>query len=144
MRANRRRAQVFKRMRKIMLMAMRTASGAKLDLGKLTEEERATLLVPPSDHGHVAVKEAVLPFNRFPEVDTALGPEMRSTGEVMGIDNPAYTDVLAKSLAVMDASAVAMCRDNNLPIVVFNLTTRGNIMRMSMGEPVGTRIGIAL
>jgi carbamoyl-phosphate synthase large subunit len=35
--------------------------------------------------GHVAVKEAVLPFNRFPEVDPALGPEMRSTGEVMGI-----------------------------------------------------------
>ena len=34
----------------------------------------------------MAVKEAVLPFNRFPEVDTALGPEMRSTGEVMGID----------------------------------------------------------
>lgn len=36
--------------------------------------------------GHIAVKEAVLPFNRFPEVDPALGPEMRSTGEVMGID----------------------------------------------------------
>ncbi|MBU3718242.1 MAG: carbamoyl-phosphate synthase large subunit, partial [Actinobacteria bacterium] len=36
--------------------------------------------------GAVAVKEAVLPFNRFPEVDTALGPEMRSTGEVMGYD----------------------------------------------------------
>src|SRR3954467_5589167 len=36
---------------------------------------------------HVAVKEAVLPFNRFPEVDPALGPEMRSTGEVMGIDS---------------------------------------------------------
>ncbi len=34
----------------------------------------------------MSVKEAVLPFNRFPEVDTALGPEMRSTGEVMGID----------------------------------------------------------
>ena len=44
------------------------------------------LLVPPVNAGHVAVKEAVLPFNRFPEVDTALGPEMRSTGEVMGID----------------------------------------------------------
>ncbi|NNE12591.1 MAG: ATP-grasp domain-containing protein, partial [Ilumatobacter sp.] len=37
--------------------------------------------------GHVAVKEAVLPFSRFPEVDPALGPEMRSTGEVMGIDS---------------------------------------------------------
>jgi carbamoyl-phosphate synthase large subunit len=44
------------------------------------------LLRPPSQHGHVAIKEAVLPFSRFPEVDTALGPEMRSTGEVMGID----------------------------------------------------------
>ncbi|MFM7745365.1 MAG: carbamoyl-phosphate synthase large subunit [Actinomycetota bacterium] len=43
------------------------------------------LLVAPVT-GHVSVKEAVLPFNRFPDVDTALGPEMRSTGEVMGID----------------------------------------------------------
>jgi carbamoyl-phosphate synthase large subunit len=42
------------------------------------------LLVSPVG-GHVAVKEAVMPFNRFPEVDPALGPEMRSTGEVMGI-----------------------------------------------------------
>ncbi|MBM3828765.1 MAG: carbamoyl-phosphate synthase large subunit [Actinobacteria bacterium] len=44
---------------------------------------RSVLLDSPST---VAVKEAVLPFSRFPEVDTALGPEMRSTGEVMGID----------------------------------------------------------
>jgi carbamoyl-phosphate synthase large subunit len=42
--------------------------------------------VRPPATGHVSVKEAVLPFNRFPEVDTTLGPEMRSTGEVMGID----------------------------------------------------------
>ena len=51
-----------------------------------------------------------------------------------------YSDVLAKNLRVMDASAVAMCRDNKLPIVVFNLNVRGNIMRMSMGEPIGTLI----
>ncbi|MGI8759286.1 MAG: carbamoyl-phosphate synthase large subunit [Acidimicrobiales bacterium] len=44
------------------------------------------LLRPPAAGRHVAVKEAVLPFNRFPEVDSLLGPEMRSTGEVMGID----------------------------------------------------------
>ncbi|HUR17435.1 MAG TPA: carbamoyl-phosphate synthase large subunit [Acidimicrobiales bacterium] len=44
------------------------------------------LLCEPSDGGHVSVKEAVLPFGRFPDVDTMLGPEMRSTGEVMGID----------------------------------------------------------
>jgi carbamoyl-phosphate synthase large subunit len=44
------------------------------------------LLLDPVSNGHVCVKEAVLPFSRFPDVDTALGPEMRSTGEVMGID----------------------------------------------------------
>jgi len=44
------------------------------------------LLRPPALGGHVSVKEAVLPFNRFPDVDSVLGPEMRSTGEVMGID----------------------------------------------------------
>ena len=51
-----------------------------------------------------------------------------------------YLDVLAKALRVMDASAVAMCRDNQLPIMVFNLNTFGNIMRMAMGESIGTII----
>ncbi|PYT21506.1 MAG: UMP kinase [Acidobacteria bacterium] len=51
-----------------------------------------------------------------------------------------YLEVLSKSLAVMDASSIAMCRDNSLPVVVFNLNVSGNIMRMSMGEPVGTVI----
>lgn len=51
-----------------------------------------------------------------------------------------YTEVLAKSLAVMDASAVAMCRDNGLQIMVFNMSVAGNIMRMAMGEPIGTII----
>jgi uridylate kinase len=51
-----------------------------------------------------------------------------------------YLEVLSKALGVMDASSIAMCRDNQLPIVVFNLNTAGNIMRMSMGEPVGTLI----
>ncbi len=51
-----------------------------------------------------------------------------------------YLEVLSKGLGVMDATAIAMCRDNQLPIIVFNLNTTGNIMRMSMGEPVGTVI----
>ncbi|RED12135.1 carbamoyl-phosphate synthase large subunit [Pontivivens insulae] len=46
--------------------------------------ERPTL--KPAETDHIAVKEAVLPFARFPGVDTLLGPEMRSTGEVMGLD----------------------------------------------------------
>ncbi len=51
-----------------------------------------------------------------------------------------YLEVLSKGLAVMDATSIAMCRDNKLPILVFNLNRTGNIMRMSMGEPVGTVI----
>ena len=51
-----------------------------------------------------------------------------------------YSDVLARNLRVLDASAVAMCRDNHMPIVVFNLNVRGNIMRMAMGEAIGTLI----
>ncbi len=46
----------------------------------------AGVLAEPVRSGHVAVKEAVLPFGRFPSVDNVLGPEMRSTGEAMGID----------------------------------------------------------
>jgi len=62
-------------------VAARVMAGASLE--SLRDEG---VLRPPSVGGHVAVKEAVLPFNRFPDVDTLLGPEMRSTGEVMGID----------------------------------------------------------
>ena len=51
-----------------------------------------------------------------------------------------YTEVLSKSLGVMDSTSIAMCRDNKLPILVFNLSKAGNIMQMAMGEPVGTVI----
>jgi uridylate kinase len=51
-----------------------------------------------------------------------------------------YTEVLSKSLGVMDATSIAMCRDNKLPIKVFNLNKPGNIMQMAMGEPIGTVI----
>src|SRR6266481_9795977 len=51
-----------------------------------------------------------------------------------------YLEVLSQALGVMDATSIAMCRDNKLPIIVFNLNTTGNIMRMSMGETIGTVI----
>ena len=62
-------------------VAARVMAGSSL--ASLREEG---LLTPPVVGGHVSVKEAVLPFTRFPDADTLLGPEMRSTGEVMGID----------------------------------------------------------
>jgi len=55
----------------------------KVMLGQTLEELGLTTEIVPT---HVSVKEAVLPFDRFPGVDTLLGPEMKSTGEVMGID----------------------------------------------------------
>lgn len=73
-------------------------------------------------------------------VDGVYDKDPRKHPDAVKYDEVSYNEVLAKNLAVMDASAVAMCRDNRLPIVVFNLTTRGNIMRMSMGETVGTLI----
>src|ERR1700722_15470040 len=51
-----------------------------------------------------------------------------------------YLQVLSQGLAVMDATSIAMCQSNNLPIMVFNLNIKGNIMRVSMGETVGTVI----
>jgi len=52
-----------------------------------------------------------------------------------------YTDVLTKNLKVMDASAISLCRDNGLPLCVFNLQKAGNIKRVICGEPVGTMVG---
>ena len=72
---------------------------ARLMVGATLEALRVEgLLRPPAVGDHVAIKEAVMPFNRFPEVDTLLGPEMRSTGEVMGIDRT-FGMAFAKSQA---------------------------------------------
>ena len=51
-----------------------------------------------------------------------------------------YREVLEKQLRVMDASAISLCMDNDLPIVVFNMRTAGNIVRVVSGETVGTRV----
>jgi len=51
-----------------------------------------------------------------------------------------YIDVLKKGLKVMDATAISLCMDNKLPIVVFNLNKQGNIKRVVLGEKIGTRV----
>ena len=52
--------------------------------------------------------------------------------------NLKFIDVLKKNLKVMDATAISMCMDNNLPIVVFDLTKPGNIKKAVLGEKIGT------
>ena len=59
---------------------------------------------PDAPAGHVAVKEAVLPFDRFPGADAVLGPEMRSTGEVMGVARD-FATAFAKAQAAAGRGA---------------------------------------
>jgi uridylate kinase len=55
-------------------------------------------------------------------------------------DRLSYYEVLERNLKVMDSTAIAMCKDNNLPILVFNLHQTGNIRRAVMGETIGTLV----
>jgi uridylate kinase len=57
-------------------------------------------------------------------------------------DTISYLKVLEQGLRVMDATAISLCMDNNLPIVVFNLRTAGNLKRAVMGEPVGSLVTV--
>jgi uridylate kinase len=57
------------------------------------------------------------------------------------LDYVEYIEVLNKGLKVMDSTAISLCMDNKLPIVVFNLTVDGNLRRVIMGERVGTKVG---
>ncbi len=52
-----------------------------------------------------------------------------------------YAHVLTQDLKVMDGTAIALCKDNNIPIIVFDLSVHGNIHRAVMGEPIGTIVG---
>jgi uridylate kinase len=55
-------------------------------------------------------------------------------------DSISYLEVLERGLKVMDATAISLCMDNKLPIIVFNLRQGGNLRRVIMGEPVGTTV----
>jgi uridylate kinase len=55
-------------------------------------------------------------------------------------DNISYLEILSRGLKVMDATAISLCRDNNLPIVIFNLNQYGNIRRVVLGEKVGSLV----
>ena len=54
-----------------------------------------------------------------------------------------YLDVLKKGLSVMDSTAISLCMDNKMPIVVFNMNVPGNLKRVVLGEPVGSTVGAA-
>jgi uridylate kinase len=70
------------------------------------------------------------------DADPAKVPDAKMFAEIT------YLDVLSKGLAVMDTTAISMCMDNSLPIVVFNLNVPGNLKRVVLGEKVGSLVGM--
>jgi carbamoyl-phosphate synthase large subunit len=94
-------------------IASRIMAGESLASFNLTEKKL----------NHIAVKEAVFPFNRFPGVDTVLGPEMKSTGEVMGLDTD-YSTAFAKSQlgagskVPREGTAFISVRDDDKPLIL--------------------------
>jgi uridylate kinase len=75
------------------------------------------------------------------KVDGVYDKDPVNNGDAEIFERIDYTEVLSRNLRVMDSTAISMCRDNNLPIVVFNLEQRGNIRRVICGEPIGTKVG---
>ena len=73
-------------------------------------------------------------------VDGVYNADPRKDANATKFDTISYDEVLQKSLAVADAAAFSLCRENNLPIVVFDLMTNGNIGRAVRGEKIGTLV----
>jgi uridylate kinase len=60
--------------------------------------------------------------------------------DAVRFDHLEYIEVLKRGLQVMDATAISLCMDNGLPIIVFNYRQEGNIRRAVLGEPIGTLV----
>jgi uridylate kinase len=73
-------------------------------------------------------------------VDGVYNADPRKDKSATKYESISYDEVLSKSLAVADAAAFALCRENNLPIVVFDLKENGNIKRAVKGESIGTLV----
>ncbi|MGH8874536.1 MAG: UMP kinase [Acidimicrobiia bacterium] len=71
-------------------------------------------------------------------VDGIYDADPRSDPDAERISELTYMDVLARGLRVMDSTAVTMCKEHGVPIVVFDLTRPGNIVKAVLGEPIGT------
>lgn len=75
------------------------------------------------------------------KVDGVYDSDPVANSQALKYDRLDYIDVLNLGLGVMDSTAASLCMDNNIPIVVFNLTEEGNILRVVMGEEIGTYVG---
>ena len=76
------------------------------------------------------------------KVDGIYNKDPHKYPDAVRYDHVTYRDCLAEDLRVMDATAISLCRENSMPIVVFELAKEGNIVRVALGEDVGTKITV--
>ena len=65
-----------------------------------------------------------------------------STSNLLGFDYISFKDVLQKGLKVMDTTAFTLSQENELPIIVFDMNTKGNLLRVVSGEKIGTKVNL--
>ncbi|MFT4543542.1 MAG: uridylate kinase [Planctomycetota bacterium] len=75
------------------------------------------------------------------KVDGVYNKDPKTNPDAKRYDTLKFIDVLSQELRVMDAAAIALCKDNNLPVIVFDLFEDGNLERVVRGETLGTKIG---
>jgi uridylate kinase len=75
------------------------------------------------------------------KVDGVYNDDPKKNASATKFKQLSYIDVLKKNLKVMDSTAISLCMDNDLPIIVFDLTQRGNVRRVVCGEEIGTVVG---
>ena len=75
------------------------------------------------------------------KVDGVYDSDPRQNPNARRYETLTYSHVLTQDLRVMDSTAISLCKDNNIPIIVFDLSVTGNIFRAVMGEKIGTLVG---
>ena len=73
-------------------------------------------------------------------VDGVYDSDPEKNPKALRFEKISYQDILKNNLRVMDLTAVSLCQENNLPMMVFNMDVPGNLLKLVMGEPVGTFI----
>ncbi len=74
------------------------------------------------------------------KVDGVYSKDPKKYSDAIKYDSLSFQDVLSQEIAVMDSTAIALCKDNNIPIIVFNIFEPGNINKAVAGEAIGSRI----
>jgi uridylate kinase len=73
-------------------------------------------------------------------VDGVFDSDPEKNPNALKFEQISYMDILKKNLRIMDLTAVSLCQENNLPMMVFNMDVPGNLLKLVMGEPIGTFI----